>query len=101
MAYEIHETAKEKGWWDKPRDLPEILMLVVSELAEALEEYRVDKVKTYWLGDKPEGVEIEIADAFIRLLDLCAWLNIDIEHAILLKRAYNNTRPYRHGNKLA
>lgn len=101
LAEDIHEMAVEKGWWSQPREVPEILMLVVSELAEALEEWRVGKEAIYYLGDKPEGFEIEIADAFIRLLDLVAYKGIDIEQAIFKKMAYNATRPFRHGGKKA
>ncbi|MDR2513765.1 MAG: hypothetical protein LBD02_00970 [Christensenellaceae bacterium] len=40
LAAEIHQNAVAHGWWEEPRGLPEILMLCVSELAEALEEFR-------------------------------------------------------------
>lgn len=41
--------------------------------------------------------EDEIADAFLRLMHLCGELGIDIEKHILLKMAYNELRPVRHG----
>lgn len=37
---EIHEIAKSKGFWDKPREIGTRLMLCVSELAEAMEADR-------------------------------------------------------------
>jgi hypothetical protein len=40
LAAAVHENAVAHGWWEQERELPEILMLCVSELAEALEEYR-------------------------------------------------------------
>lgn len=41
LAGVIHEEAVKKGFWDKEdRNVGEMLMLVVSELAEALEEHR-------------------------------------------------------------
>lgn len=89
LAIEIHTTACEKGWWDvsgpegkipvrdpflpklHTRNYGEIIMLAVSELAEALECYRTGKpVTKIWIENgKPEGFPVEIADAVIRLLD--------------------------------
>ena len=44
-------------------------------------------------------------DALIRLvlltIHIAACLNIDLESAIDLKHRFNQTRSYRHGNKLA
>ena len=48
---------------------------------------------------KPEGIPSELADIIIRVLDICAYHKIDIAHAISDKMAYNETRPYRHGDK--
>lgn len=39
-ARQIHENNKAKGFWDKERNVGEMLMLVVSELSEALEADR-------------------------------------------------------------
>lgn len=35
LAAAVHENAVAHGWWEQERELPEILMLCVSELAEA------------------------------------------------------------------
>ena len=43
LAAEIHQNAVAHGWWEEDRGVPEVLMLCVSELAEALEEYREDR----------------------------------------------------------
>jgi len=83
-----HRIAKEKGFWDKKRNIPEMLMLIVSELGEALEAYRVQ--------DK-ENFNEEIADTFIRLFDLAGGLKIDVEKYILHKAKINKNRPYKHG----
>lgn len=48
---------------------------------------------------KPEGVAVELADAVIRIADLCGFMGIDLEAAIVEKMAYNETRPYKHGKK--
>lgn len=33
LAAAVHENAVAHGWWEQERELPEILMLCVSELA--------------------------------------------------------------------
>ena len=48
LAAEIHADAVAHGWWEEERPLPEILMLCVSELAEALEEYRNGRPMIYY-----------------------------------------------------
>jgi len=98
---EIHEWAKSKGWWDKPRDFSALLMNVHSEITEAWEEWRNNRTihEEYVVDGKPEGIPAELADTMIRLLDLFAAFDIDIEAAMEKKMAYNRTRPIRHGGK--
>jgi hypothetical protein len=50
---------------------------------------------------KPEGVPSELADIIIRVGDAAEEYNIDIGREVLLKMAYNATRPYKHGGKRA
>ncbi len=50
---------------------------------------------------KPVGVASELADVVIRIFDLAIGFNIPIVDAILEKHNYNQTRPFRHGNKKA
>lgn len=122
LAKKIHENAIEHGFYDNKREIGTLLMLCVSELAEALEADRKDhratldsfleKQKSRNTDSKtPEELsfqadfeiyvkdtfEDEIADAVIRLLDLCAYMNIDIEEHIRLKMKYNQIREYKHG----
>ncbi|MCG4655305.1 hypothetical protein L0N06_02315 [Flavonifractor plautii] len=59
LAAAVHENAVAHGWWEQERELPEILMLCVSELAEALEEYRAGKPNIYY---NVEGEEVLYAD---------------------------------------
>jgi NTP pyrophosphatase (non-canonical NTP hydrolase) len=91
---EIHRLAVEKGWWDSPRPLPELLCLLHSEISEALEAYR---------NNIPEGesgcLSEELADLVIRIWDMCGALGIDIAKSVEKKHKYNMTRPYRHGGK--
>ena len=104
----IHENAKEHGWWDdaataeeKHKILPEKLLLVITELAEATEDDRNGTMDTYLsAGGKPEGFWVEVADAVIRILDLAGAFKVDLEHIIEVKHEYNKTRPHRHGGKV-
>lgn len=118
----IHDMAQDKGWWDLPEQLQRLvevdhetakwvqthligtkLMLVVTELAEAFEELRDSHPANhiYFVGEKPEGFPIEIADATIRLLDLAGRVGLNHGADIELKVAYNATRAFRHGGKEA
>jgi NTP pyrophosphatase (non-canonical NTP hydrolase) len=101
---DCHKTSIDHGWWEGNVNVPEKLMLIVSEIAEALEDYRNGKNLTgvfYDSNDKPEGFAVELADAIIRILDLCGYLGIDLAEALSVKHAYNQSRPWRHGSKLA
>jgi NTP pyrophosphatase (non-canonical NTP hydrolase) len=101
-----HRAAKEKGFWQTDekkmlikRNIGELLMLIVSELGEALEALRRNdrqELNTEW---RKNTFEDEIADAVIRLLDLCAAESIPLEKQILKKLEYNKTRPYKHGKE--
>ncbi len=86
-----------------PSICAEKLMLMVSEIVEALEEFRnghaVDDVY-YGPDNKPEGVPIELADTIIRIFDFCEANRIDLEHALTIKMKYNEGRPYKHGGKV-
>lgn len=89
LCYKI---AHEKGFYDKyeesGRPISEMLMLIVTELGEACEADR----KNNW-----DNFKEEIADTFIRLADMCGYLDIDIETEIEKKVEINKKRPYRHG----
>lgn len=122
-----HALAASKGWHEGTLNVPEKLALIHSEVSEALESFRSDGVRVkcldcngtgrhetdrcrcdddqheWWFGDsgKPEGFVVELADAVIRIADLCGALGLDLSSALELKHAYNLTRTYRHGGKRA
>lgn len=87
-------------WWvdlhtgeslkDRPSVAGEKMMLIVSEIAEAMEGHRKG-LKDDKLPHRPM-VEVEMADALIRLLDFCAAYGLDIGGATMEKLEYNKTR---------
>lgn len=88
------------GYPRKERNVGELLMLSVSELAEALEGHRKN-LPDDKLPHRPM-FEVEIADCFIRLFDLCAGLKLDIGGAFVEKMAFNAQRPdHKIENRLA
>ena len=96
-AQEVHELAKTKGWWDNERDFGGLIALVHTELSEAYESWRHDQPLYFTDSGKPEGWGIELVDALIRILDILAANNVDIDDYMTIKNAYNSTRSYRHG----
>jgi len=108
MSERAHANSRDKGWYDgeEKRNIGEMLMLIVTEIAEAMEDYRNGKMEMWYEpkrdgNDKPCGFPSEIADIVIRCGDLCGHLNIDLQDAVAKKMAYNATREYRHGGKKA
>jgi NTP pyrophosphatase (non-canonical NTP hydrolase) len=111
LAQGIYEGNKSRGFWskdhqsgDRSRNFGELLMLITSELGEALEAHRKDRwadIRAYrengiFKDAIKDTVEDEIADAVIRLLDLCAGYGIDLDFHLNEKLKYNATRPYLH-----
>lgn len=101
---EVHQVARDKGWWDAPvkTDL-EYHMLMVAEIAEASEDVRCGSPALYLLDgegvveDKPCGEASELADCILRILDYAKGKNLPLIEALLKKNEYNKTRPYKHG----
>jgi NTP pyrophosphatase (non-canonical NTP hydrolase) len=99
---EVHDLAREKGWYDHERKIPELCMLITCECAELVEAYRKGQLQEPC--DKPIDltcIEEEIADILIRTLDMAGAFGVDVVHAIATKHNYNIDRPKRHGGKLA
>ena len=97
-AYGVHKTAVDKGWWDKERNDSEALMLMVTELAEACEAVRVgnppdDKIPEF------NGVESELADVIIRIMDFAKGRDYKVAEALVAKIEFNKSREKMHGGK--
>ena len=96
LAREITAWRREKGFrtpesidtMDEKEMMLGKLMLVVTEVSEAAHEVRDGDFKAF---------SQEIADVFIRLLDICHTTGIDPEAEIAAKMEVNQLRPYRHG----
>jgi NTP pyrophosphatase (non-canonical NTP hydrolase) len=120
FSKDIHQGNVKRGFYDDPKEIGTVLMLIVTELAEAMESYRGgNRLGSERLSSMEwdsaldqefsredinqfkavvkDTFEDEIADTIIRLFDLCGFLNIDIHKHIILKLKYNSTRPYKHG----
>ena len=103
LATQVHNTALKKGFWDRACNFGEKIALVHSELSEALEAFRCSKPGVPLIPSNKtpafNAVEEELADAVIRILDLCEYSGFDIEGAILAKMAFNEGRPHLHGKQ--
>ena len=92
-----HGAAVRAGWWTdlasgepKPRNVGELLMLIVSELAEAMEGHRKGLMDDK-LPNRPM-LEVELADAVIRIADMAGGLGLDLGGAIAGKLSFNASR---------
>lgn len=118
LSKQIHSIAVEKGFWDERLNVGEKLMLIVSELSEALEADRknhyAEGVDIGWMDSStdeshllqehfPEKIkdtfQDELADTAIRLFDLAYTMDIDLEWFIKAKMRFNATRPKMHNKK--
>jgi NTP pyrophosphatase (non-canonical NTP hydrolase) len=81
--------AKSKGFDNNWDNVPQTLMLIVTELAEAMEAYRVNPYS--------DNFKEEVADTVIRLFHMSGALHIDLEKEISKKMAVNESRPHLHG----
>lgn len=94
-AAEVHE-ANAKWWLDLHtgerinRNVGELLMLCVSELAEAMEGHRKNLPDDKLPHRKM--FEVELADCVIRILDISAGMDLDLEGAYQEKMAFNAQR---------
>lgn len=97
LSLHIHEQNVAMGWWTDletgrplPRNVGELLMLCVSELAEAMEGHRKSLPDTHL--PHRSMIEVELADTVIRICDMAAGLNLDLAGAVAEKLEYNRNR---------
>lgn len=91
-----YNDAKSAGWHKEVA--PDVvkflqatqLMLMVSEISEAMEGVRKD-LKDEKLTHRT-AVEVELADAIIRIADFCGRWQLDLGGAVVEKLAYNKSR---------
>lgn len=107
LVEKAHDNAVNHGFWDDVEEMLLLnpgdgdtrkqyinrvvgccLMLMTSELGEAIEAWRH--------GDEEEFAE-ELADVMIRLGDFAGFMQVDLEKAVADKMAKNAKRPYKHG----
>ena len=100
IQYVCHEASKSAGWWhdlhtgepivQRPHVVGEKLCLIHSEVSEAMEGHRKGL-----MDDKlphRQMIEVELADAVIRIADLDGALGLDLGGAVAEKLAYNAQR---------
>lgn len=86
-----------KRWWRDPathepinRNHGEMLMLIVTEISEAMEGDRKGLMDDKLLHRRM--AEVELADALIRIFDYAGGLGYDLEGAFREKMEYNKSR---------
>ena len=90
--------AKDHGFHERDIDDGRILCLIHSEISEALEALRKGNPKDEHCPAY-SSLEVELADAVIRIMDYAGMRGLDVAGAIRAKMDYNKTRPYKHGKK--
>lgn len=93
ISVKAYENARAKGFYDREQNIGERMMLVVSELGEALEAHRKRRTSNLELFQKLQETQSfvsafeecvkdtigdELADAVIRLCDFCGYKGITI-----------------------
>ena len=91
MKKEIESLVLEKGFYNKPEDVPKKLLFAFIELGEASDAWKK--------GEKEEKIAEELIDVIFYLLDAsrlaCPTVNMDVVFKKKLNK--NRGRPYQYG----
>ncbi len=97
FAADCHAASRKAGWYTDiatgktlDRNVPEMLCLIHSEVSEAMEGYRKNLQDDKLPARKM--IEVELADAMIRIGDLAVYLGLDLGGAVVEKMAFNYNR---------
>lgn len=103
LCEESHRRSVASGWWHESSSgefqleceylryvIATKFSLIHSEISEAFEGYRKDQPDDH-LPHRP-SIEVELADALIRIGDLAGALGLDLEGAVREKMEYNMIR---------
>ncbi len=87
-----HSKSLAGGWWHgmditNPLVVATRLCLIHTEVSEAVEGHRRDTMDEHLPHRK--SIEVELADALIRILDLAGAMNMDLGGAVVEKLDYN------------